>query len=58
MAIKKASQASSYMKKISSLEEKVSSNIPRFYQILGEIFAFVLSALNEISQGFKTFESI
>jgi hypothetical protein len=33
-------------------------NIPRFYQILGKCFAFVLSALIEISQGFKTFEPI
>jgi hypothetical protein len=30
-------------------------NIPRFYQILGEIFAFVLLEMIEISQGFKTF---
>jgi hypothetical protein len=33
-------------------------NIPRFYQILREIFAFVLYVLIEISQEFKTFEFI
>jgi hypothetical protein len=33
-------------------------NIPRFYQILGEIFAFVLLEMIGNSQGFKTFESI
>jgi hypothetical protein len=33
----------------------VVCNIPRFYQILGEIFAFVMSALVENPQGFKTF---
>jgi hypothetical protein len=30
-------------------------NIPRFYQILGEIFAFYFVMLIENSQGFKTF---
>jgi hypothetical protein len=33
-------------------------NIPRFYQILGEIFAFVLLEMIGNSQGFKNFESI
>jgi hypothetical protein len=33
-------------------------NIPRFYQILGEIFAFVLLEMFGFLQGFKTFESI
>jgi hypothetical protein len=33
----------------------VVCNIPRFYQFLGEIFAFVLLEMIEISQGFKTF---
>jgi hypothetical protein len=38
----------------------VVCNIPRFYQILGEIFffAFVLLEMIGISQGFKTFEPI
>jgi hypothetical protein len=30
-------------------------NIPRFYQILEEIFCFCFVVLIEISQGFKTF---
>jgi hypothetical protein len=33
-------------------------NIPRFYQILGEIFVFILLEMIGNSQGFKTFESI
>jgi hypothetical protein len=33
-------------------------NIPRFYQILGKFFAFVLLEIFGNSQGFKTFESI
>jgi hypothetical protein len=33
-------------------------NDPRFYQILGEIFAFVLLEMFGNSQGFKTLESI
>jgi hypothetical protein len=36
----------------------VVCNIPKFHQILGEIFAFVLYVLIEISQEFKTFEFI
>jgi hypothetical protein len=37
---------------------RMSCNDPRFYQFLGEIFAFVLLEMIGISQGFKTFESI
>jgi hypothetical protein len=33
----------------------VDCNIPRFYQILGENFAFVLLEMIGNSQGFKTF---
>jgi hypothetical protein len=33
----------------------VVCNIPRFYQILGEIFVFILLMLIENSQRFKTF---
>jgi hypothetical protein len=33
-------------------------NIPRFYQILGNFFAFVLLEMIEISQGFKNFLSL
>jgi hypothetical protein len=33
----------------------VVCNIPRFYQILGEFFAFVLLEMIRNSQGFKTF---
>jgi hypothetical protein len=36
----------------------VVCNIPRFYQILGEFFLFILLVLIENSQGFKTFEFI
>jgi hypothetical protein len=36
----------------------VVCNIPRFYQILGEIFSFCFVCLIENSQGFKTFEFI
>jgi hypothetical protein len=35
---------------------KGDCNIPRFYQILGEIFVFDLLVLIEFSQEFKTFD--
>jgi hypothetical protein len=41
---------------VSSNSENISCcDIPRFYQILGKFFAFVLLVMIEISQGFKTF---
>jgi hypothetical protein len=48
----------SIVKKLDEIMENLDlkeCNIPRFYQILGEIFAFVLLEMIGISQGFKTF---